>query len=527
MPTNLGNALWLINHETLAKWEIPKLMEAGFSRIFTPQTLPTSPTFSSGSVEALTQDWSFLPDGDLEILCQQDWYKEVDKSAQMIANQHFACAFVTADPTQVITILKAFSGLVAIRLFGLDGNRTYSDLYKFHLTPHEFSFLINNLHRILFATGYQEILENEEDWVVNNSCFLPIGVPKSSRLDWVGDSENVFSVVPRIEPNTYFSKSVEDHKKMVSHGQLRIGGRQHLIHSDENILGTLTNDEFNDFLIHSRCLVYASREQRHVHYHPLEAMQIGMPVVYFRNSLLYSILGKSDAGVVKNNRQAKKLVKKMIKDRDFASNIGNIQKQAVAQVETKALKGTFIEGTQNLKYKMKIFSTGSKKKLILCDELGHLDACPAAIFFETTSRKRGETGMSQKNMVTYVKYLEEPKYLTQLEAATKVGGLSAYSRTFQVGSTFLDLTNLDENEYEVIVCGTAYPEVILTKCSVTRILDRSSCKEIATETTKPNIELLRYTLESNDVVFVPDNESRNLILAFLPISNRRVQVNER
>ena len=203
MQPKINSCMWLINHEALRQWEVPLLKEAGFTQIYTPQAMPDSPAFTSGTIAPLAGDWSNLTERDLQILASQDWYAKVDSEAARIASENFDCAFVTAIPRQVMTLLKAFSGVVVVRLFGLDGDRTYSELFSFHLTPHEYEYLQNNLDRVIFASGYKELLDAEEDWIVDNSIYLPIGLSSIQNLEYKGTDSDVLAVIPRIEPNSY------------------------------------------------------------------------------------------------------------------------------------------------------------------------------------------------------------------------------------------------------------------------------------------------------------------------------------
>ena len=348
MPSGMNSCLWLINHEALRQWEIPLLKEAGFTRIYTPQGMPHSPAFTSGTIAPLEGDWSFLKKRELASLANQDWYSKINDEAAKIASDNFDCAFVTAVPRQVMTVLKAFSGVVVIRLFGLDGNRTYSDLFTFELSPHELAYMHRNLDRIVFASGYEELLVPEEDWVIQNSVFLPIGLPTEGKESYEGLEESLLAVIPRIEPNSYYEQSFIKHTKMISKANLQVAGRQHLPFKDKRILGSLNRSEFEALLSKSRAMIYASREKLHVHYHPLEAMQIGMPVVYFEDTLLHSVMQGSSLGAVKSFREARSITQKMIKNPDFAKEVGKGQREIVLRMASKELRHKFLDGCAKL-----------------------------------------------------------------------------------------------------------------------------------------------------------------------------------
>ena len=56
----------------------------------------------------------------------------------------------------------------------------------------------------------------------------------------------------------------------------------------------LDDDEYYRGIATCKCLFYHSIEERHLHYHPLEAIVIGIPIIFFEQSLLSSYLANSE-----------------------------------------------------------------------------------------------------------------------------------------------------------------------------------------------------------------------------------------
>ena len=512
----------MINHETLALWEIPLLEKAGFSYIFTPQSIPNNPVFTSGSVIQSKSKNFLLSEDDAKHLAKQNWYGEIDSKASRIANENFEMAFTTADPNQVITLLNAFDGLIIVRLFGLDGDRTYSELYRSHFTPYELQLFKNNLHRIVFALGYRELLEPEDPWIRERCVFLPIGLPERPDLNWEGSSDKVLAVVPRIEPGSYYETNLANHEKMSPRSNLIIGGRQHLKFSDERILGSLQRTEFNDFLRTSRCMVYASKEARHVHYHPLEAMQIGLPVVYLKGTLLSRIVGEDNDGAVKNYKRAKRIVRKMIRNKKFATKVGEKQKKLVRQIERDNLESSFIEGCHRLlKIRLQI-TKNNKDKIIFCESGKDCENC------EVFKNVKSKTLKFKK-----IEELYEELFKTKAKgdfqinginsALNRVSGGSQFSRIFNADKTFLDLLWLDSEKFEIILCDRTHPEVILTYCKVARKLRDKTCDAFLRGNRDKTLEQLRVTLQSLDILHVSSVTQKEVIEAFVPIDSSRIQ----
>ena len=116
--------MWLINHEKLAEWEIPLLAESGFENIYTPQKYPNIPSYTSGGIVKPRITSSEIQE-DLEELNSQDWYSEISSKSSEIINRYFEVIFVSAELSQIMRIVKSFHGRIVIRLFGLDGSRSY------------------------------------------------------------------------------------------------------------------------------------------------------------------------------------------------------------------------------------------------------------------------------------------------------------------------------------------------------------------------------------------------------------------
>lgn len=515
--------LWLINHSKLAEWEIPLLKESGYEYIFTPQYVPSNPVFTSGTVNEVTGLDAIVSGSEFEALSKQDWYDEIQKEAASVANKHFDLAFVTADPKQVINVLRAFNGKLVIRLFGLDSARTYSQLYSQHYSPSEWKFFTKNLHRIVFATGYREILVNEESWITDNSVYLPIGLPPGKELEWTGDCYRLFAVVPRIEPGTYFSNMLKSHFQMAGNSPTLIGGRQHLVFKDSRILGALKDSEFYSVMLRSRAMLYASREESHVHYHPIEAMQAGMPVVFYRESLLGSLLGHNLIGSVKTQREARKLSQELLRDPSFAHSVGKAQKNAVRKLEAESLAPAFLHGMSAIEDRNLSIATVNEARLVLCSQsdIGHECASEEIansrlIRFEPNEFSLvGPEGTEVKIELT-----------TPGDLLKSFSNRHSFSRIFHSSrSVYSEIKHNSEFD-QVVLCGMTLPGVNVSTSALFRYVSKSLVMELRKEPYDPEIEDLRYSLPTLDALIVKNSEDKDVLVAFAPINPRIVRIIE-
>jgi hypothetical protein len=515
------SCLWLINHGTLASWELPLLNYSGYTQVFTPQNIPSNPVFTSGTVDEIKWKNSKFTSEDIMNLSMQDWYGKIDEKTAATANRHFEIAFVTADPTQVINVLKAFKGQVVIRLFGLDSGRTYSDLYKQSYTPHEWSYLVDNLHRIVFASGYKEILFQERDWIKTNAVYLPIGLPSKRVTEWKGDIKRLFAVVPRIEPGSYFFNLLKSHYSMAGRNEIVIGGRQHLLFKDRRILGALGDSEFYSEMLSSRAMIYASKEVSHVHYHPLEAMQSGMPVIFYRDSLLGNLLGKDLVGSVKSKRQAHRLIRQLMRNPLIAKSIGENQRDRVKGLERESLEGDFLEGIKEIERRQSKSPDKNHLRFILCSENHKNKNCASHYFKTLTAIKISERGSQAKSSGEIkLKIIE----YNQNDLRKKYLDAHRYSKIFYASSDFIYELLAEEDAAEIILCGTTLPGVIVSNSSMTRFLNSSVIDEIKKEPFSSEIEKLRYSLATLDNIIVIDDDDKKTLLAFTPVLPKMVKV---
>jgi len=358
--------MWLINHEKLAEWEIPLLAESGFENIYTPQKYPNIPSYTSGGIVKPRITSSEIQE-DLEELNAQNWYSEISSKSSEIINRHFEVIFVAAELSQIMRIVKSFYGRIVIRLFGLVGSRSYGELFEFGLSPSELKLFKKNLYRITFGLGYKELVQGEPDWIRNHIIFLPIGVPQTKGIPWVGNSEHVVSVIGRIEPGSYYEKALQDHLRIAKNLNIKILGRQHIVFEDPKILGALNQAEVNTEFSSARCMLYASKEKKHVHYHPLEAMQIGLPVIYFKNTLLDGILGGDLEGGVSTETEASGLLLELVTNHEKAKLMGLAQQERISLLERQHLSKDFIDGIKLLTKPLEIRNQEEWRIGVFCE----------------------------------------------------------------------------------------------------------------------------------------------------------------
>ncbi|MBO0259544.1 hypothetical protein J0S26_18780, partial [Escherichia coli] len=121
--------MWLLNHTSARKFEIPMLKACGVDEIFLPKSFPADPTFRSASIDWSEDENLTIPKEDLDILNACDWYTGATPEAWKIANKWFDKVFFIAyHPQLIINITKYYQGIAIYRVYGLSSDINYGKL---------------------------------------------------------------------------------------------------------------------------------------------------------------------------------------------------------------------------------------------------------------------------------------------------------------------------------------------------------------------------------------------------------------
>jgi glycosyltransferase involved in cell wall biosynthesis len=321
--------MWLLNHGTLRTFEVDQLRRAGMYRIYTPKRFPYDEGNLSATVDASLDAGLDLPAEDLAALNRQNWYECDDPAAWEIANRHFGIAFIGFFPRQIETVLRHFRGVIVIRVFGLAQGATYSALMREHLSLATRTRLREEGGRVWFGSAYEHLAECEEEFFDDRQCHLPVGLAgEDTSADWRGEDARLFFVCPRIGSSPYYGEIHARFKKSLGDLPHVIGGAQPIAVSDSNALGYVTREVHARNMRELRAMYYHSREPRHVHYHPFEAIRAGMPLVFMAGGLLDRLGGRDMPGRCRTDEQAhRKIARLLAGDRTLIEDIRLTQRK--------------------------------------------------------------------------------------------------------------------------------------------------------------------------------------------------------
>lgn len=304
--------LWLLNHTTLRNFEIPMLIEMGYE-VFVPKIYQYEFGDLSASVTWEYDSTLTIPEDALKILNECDMYNEfVPEQVVKIMNKYFDIAIFGAFVSQIKMLVRSFKGLMIFQAFGLESTMSYSRLFGLD----SFSMLdeICSLgDRFWFGATYENLPEVECEYFKKQYVYLPIGLKKDTvNRIWSGGDEKILFIGPRIMTSSYYHQVYRNFKKNFGMLPHVIGGAQMIqVPNDPAILGFLPKEQFDYNMQHLAAMYYHSQEPRHLHYHPLEAVVNGMPLVFMAGGMLDFIGGKDLPGRCKSIAQARNILMRL------------------------------------------------------------------------------------------------------------------------------------------------------------------------------------------------------------------------
>lgn len=305
---------WLFNHTSLRKFELPLLREMGYE-IYCPKIYDFEAGDYSASVTYEYDASLTIPTDVLEKLNQTSFYHAISEEIMQLLNEYFDIAFCMAACEPFVSIVRGFKGAVVLHAFGLAYPHTYTELLSASENAGFFSEIEKLKNRFWFAPTYDNLAEIESPLFRRNTVFLPIGLENTSITDtWEGGKEKILFVSPKIKTNSFYHKVYKDFCRDFGDLPHVIGGAQpQPVPEDPSVSGFLSAEEYNDNMDHLAAMYYHSREPYHLHYHPLEAIKRGMPLVFMSGGMLDHLGGKGLPGSCKTISQARNKLKRLLK----------------------------------------------------------------------------------------------------------------------------------------------------------------------------------------------------------------------
>lgn len=343
--------LWFSSHTTLAAEEIPLLLEAGF-RVIPLLTDFWTYQYDPSIDSRICNLWKESVDLPAPVvqklqaltICANEGQNEISADDVHLLNEHVDVCYVTVLPNLAIRLAQLFDGTVMFRPFGHGDLNTYTRIAQHYrvdlnLVPHSPNFMWTPI-----LTTLQEP-EDPRLCFQTNHMGAFVSAKRLGPVRWSArDSEPyVVETIPRITKQSYYMDMYRQYQK--DHSQLPIkilggnpprGGELR----DDAIVGFLDDNDYYRHAARARLSIYHGKSRYHVHYHPIEFMSLGVPVLFHKNSAFaaegrQSGMTWSDlqaAGMYDSIGHANEMANKALRDTGFAEEISVRQRVFVTDV---------------------------------------------------------------------------------------------------------------------------------------------------------------------------------------------------
>jgi glycosyltransferase involved in cell wall biosynthesis len=208
--------------------------------------------------------------------------------------------------------------------------------------------------RFGWATAYPHLGEVEDKFVQDLEIHLPLGLPSAVIDDrWTGTDRRILFVCPDISVSAYYWHLYRQFVENFRDLPYAIAGHQFLPVRDPRVLGFLPREEYSGAMHSMRAMFYHSREPYHVHYHPLEAVTAGMPLVFMSGGLLDRLGGVGLPGRAVTMREARTKVERILNgDQPFIDKVRSTQTRLLSRMDPVNLEPAWRTGLGVIKTKV-------------------------------------------------------------------------------------------------------------------------------------------------------------------------------
>lgn len=281
--------LWILNHKTLLPAEV-SILESFRFEVFVPILTPsgeTCPNARARQDKPLT-----ISAKSRAAIRNHGFYTEAwPTPLRKLINNAFDLVVTSIINVPFIQTLQHFKGPIIARVFGREEQRNYTQIFR----SYECTDLIKKASdRFMLGQAYDNIGAIEEDFLKQRAKTIGCAIPEliwKKRNTWSRCQDDLLFICSHIEKNSYYRKKYEDIKSVFGSDGYTILGTQTGSLGDPNVIGYVSEDELFRRYAASAAFLYISPEERHLHYSPVEAIIVGIPVLYLRGSMLATLAG--------------------------------------------------------------------------------------------------------------------------------------------------------------------------------------------------------------------------------------------
>jgi hypothetical protein len=336
----MNNILYILNHKTLTDYEIPILINKGYG-VFIVKNYA-----SFNKLNSLYENCDFydnflnLDHKIIKKLNEIDWYKNNKLSDELIdiININFKFIFLTVltSGELIEQLIDKYKGIICYRFFGRESNYRYDKLIP------------KITQKIKFIFSYQEIynfeISHDNYFNYQNSYIIPLGISNmliNKIIKTYKPSINrICFICSKIGNCNYYTNVYNNFINNFASFNYIILGKNNIIKNDA-IINNLCDDDYYDEISKSKLMYYHGTEPRHLHYHPLEGMIIGIPIIFYEKSLLNRYLKDSPGKCTTTKEAIEKINKILNDDNEFIKSIVEKQNQNIDSLTSFTNQHTF------------------------------------------------------------------------------------------------------------------------------------------------------------------------------------------
>ena len=343
--------LWLLNDSKMREFEVPLLIDMGYE-VFCPKFYAVDFRNPSAMVTYEYDSSLTIPEEDLKIINQIDFYSNLSIDSERIINQYFDIAFCMLHLNQIRSLLLGFNGITVLRTCSFDKQEPFADQLAKLGNAQLLSMISNAGNKFWFGDIYKKPKTDEPPLLKQRRVYLPIGMAfdeeKSDK--WVGGDKRFLFINPGIRTD---QGSMNEYDRfMEDFGDLShvVGGMQMIpIENGKNVCDFSNTEEKNYILEHVSAMYCSTSCYKQFDHYPFEAIYYGIPVVFMAGSVLDRFGGDKLPGRCKNIQQARnKLLRLQREDKSLEVKIRESQRTLLEQFERKSIESLWINGMKKI-----------------------------------------------------------------------------------------------------------------------------------------------------------------------------------
>jgi len=225
----------------------------------------------------------------------------------------------------LIQLIKNFKGMIYYRIFGDSVDHVYAPILRQYASPNvKYIFCFSEIYT--YETSLSSFFNSNNSYIIQSGCsdyFI-----KTYENKYKGTTNKICFVCSKINECPYYTAIYKQFMKNIgTNFEYILLGKNNETLIDNNKFNNLSDDAYFNKMSECKLMYYHSMEPRHLHYHPIEALIIGLPLLFHKESLLNGILMNSPGKCNDINEVHAKIDRILNNDVEFINEIKKEQQE--------------------------------------------------------------------------------------------------------------------------------------------------------------------------------------------------------